>query len=210
MLNQSIGTNGTLHEEYEVELDTECFLLLGLLFCRDRYNRKAQVFYSLLKSGSIPFQSSAQLSMVMQHNGHDNFDELYCLDDTVENIIFKICVLSNSFVEYYALPLRPGRTEYRMLETAFAMRSNVYFKVFQTFIQHISVEPEKFFVQRGEFLDRMREYPLKHFLSPSTFRNMIALQMPQQATGIMRNKTKFNAGNRMDLCRLEIKSRPKL
>ena len=75
-----------------------------------------------------------------------------------------MCVLSNSFVEYHALPLRPGRTEYKMLETAFAMRNNVFFKVFQTFIQHITVEPEKFFVQRSEFLDRMREYPLKHFL----------------------------------------------
>ena len=89
-----MGTNGTLHENFEVELDTESFLLLGLLFCRDRYNRKAQVFYSLLKSGSIPFQSSAQLSTLMS-NAQDNFDELYCLDDTVENIIFKMCVLSS-------------------------------------------------------------------------------------------------------------------
>ena len=67
-------------------------------------------------------------------SGQDNFDELYCLDDTVENIIFKMCVLSSSFVEYHALPVRPGRTELRILETAFAMRSNVFFKVFQTFI----------------------------------------------------------------------------
>ena len=44
------------------------------------------------------------------------------------------------------------------------MRSNVYFKVFQTFIQHVTLQPEKFYVTRDEFIDRMGVYPLKHFL----------------------------------------------
>ena len=89
-----------------------------------------------------------------------------------------MCLISSSFIEYQALPARLGRTELKMLQTAFAMRSNVYFKVFQTFIQHVTLQPEKFYVTRDEFIDRMGVYPLKHFLQPQTLRRMIPLQMP--------------------------------
>ena len=89
-----------------------------------------------------------------------------------------MCLISSSFIEYQALPARLGRTELKMLQTAFAMRSNVYFKVFQTFIQHVTLQPEKFYVTRDEFIDRMGVYPLKHFLQPQTLRRMISLQMP--------------------------------
>ena len=34
----SNGTNNTLFECVPIGLDTECFLLLGLLYCRDRDN----------------------------------------------------------------------------------------------------------------------------------------------------------------------------
>ena len=37
-------------EESDVEIDTECLLLLGILFCKDRFNSKAEVFYSIVKS----------------------------------------------------------------------------------------------------------------------------------------------------------------
>ena len=94
----------------------------------------------------------------------DVFEELYCVDDAIEKTIFKLSLLSSMFIEYFALPNRPGRTEVKMLQTAFAMRTNVLFKVFQTFIQHITKDPEKFFLTRTEFLDRMSEYPLSHFL----------------------------------------------
>ena len=56
------------------------------------------------------------------------------MDESVESIIFKICVLSNMFVEYHALPARPGKTEIKQLQMAFAMRTSVFFEVFQTFI----------------------------------------------------------------------------
>jgi len=55
----------------------------------------------------------------------------------------------------------------------------------------------------------MNEYPLRHFLQSSTFRNMIALQMPQQASGIMRSKNKF-IGNEKSLSHQESRSRPNL
>ena len=57
-------------------------------------------------------------------------DELSCMDESVESIIFKICVLSNMFVEYHALPARPGKTEIKQLQMAFAMRTSVFFEVF--------------------------------------------------------------------------------
>ena len=47
----STGSNNTLYEQAPALLDTECFLFLGLLFCKDRDNHKAKVFYSLLRSG---------------------------------------------------------------------------------------------------------------------------------------------------------------
>jgi len=132
VLNQSIDTNGSLHEQLELELDTECFMLMGLLFCRDRYSRKAQVFYSILKSDYT--QSCSSLPSPSMNNNSGLFEELYCLDDAVESTVFKMCVLSSMLVEFHALPSRPGRTEVKMLQTSFAMRNNVYFKVFQTFI----------------------------------------------------------------------------
>ena len=52
-LSQSVRTNSTVHNlEEDVELDTECFLLLGIMHCKDRFNRKSEIFYSILKSGS--------------------------------------------------------------------------------------------------------------------------------------------------------------
>ena len=42
-----------LFENVSVELDTECFLLLGLLYCKDRQRRKAQIFYSIIRGASL-------------------------------------------------------------------------------------------------------------------------------------------------------------
>lgn len=56
------------------------------------------------------------------------------MDEAVESIIFKLCVLSNMLVEYHALPVRMGKTEVKLLQMAFAMRTSVYFEVFQSFI----------------------------------------------------------------------------
>ena len=93
------------------------------------------MFYSILKSGSSPGGLvSSSLSATQHNEGDDEFEELYCIDDVVEKTIFKMSMLSSMFVEFYALPDRPGRTEVKMLQTAFSMRTNVYFKVFQTFI----------------------------------------------------------------------------
>ena len=56
------------------------------------------------------------------------------MDEAIESTIFKLCVLSSMFVEYHALPARPGKTEIKMLQMAFVLRSQVFFEVFQTFI----------------------------------------------------------------------------
>jgi hypothetical protein len=48
-MDASIGTNNTLFETIPIEIDTECLLLLGLLFCTDRHQQKSQIFYSLLR-----------------------------------------------------------------------------------------------------------------------------------------------------------------
>lgn len=37
-------------EESDIDIDSECLLLLGILFCKDRLNKKAEVFYSIVKS----------------------------------------------------------------------------------------------------------------------------------------------------------------
>ena len=126
-------------QDSDVLLDTECFLLLGLLYCRDRLNQKAQIFYSLLRSSSQTLVShSVSARDVCLHR----FEGLYCMDEAVESTIFKLCVLSSMFVAFHALPARAGKTEVKLLQTAFALRQNVYFKVFQTFIQHITKQPE--------------------------------------------------------------------
>ena len=127
----STGTNNTLFEAVPIEIDTECLLLLGLLFCRDRQNQKASIFYSLLRGASVPCKIHGK-----------NFEELNCMDEAVESITFKLCVLSSMFIEYHALPARAGKTEIKMLHLAFAMRTSVFLAVFHTFIQHVCIIPE--------------------------------------------------------------------
>lgn len=56
------------------------------------------------------------------------------MDSRIENTIFRLCILSSMFIEYHAMPARPGKTEIKMLHMAFAMRTSVFFDVFQTFI----------------------------------------------------------------------------
>ena len=60
----------------------------------------------------------------------ESFEELHCMDEAIENTVFKLCVLSSMFIEYHALPMRAGKSEFKMLQTAFAMRTSVFFKVF--------------------------------------------------------------------------------
>jgi len=59
-----------------------------------------------------------------------NFEELNCMDNGIESTIFRLCILSSMFVEYHALPIRPGKTEIKMLHMAFALRTSVFFDVF--------------------------------------------------------------------------------
>lgn len=110
------------------------------------------------------------------------------MDSGIESTIFRLCILSSMFVEYHALPTRPGKTEIKMLHMAFALRTSVFFDVFQTFIQHVWSAPEQFFVSRVDFIDRMSQYPLNHFLQTTTFRKMIQLRMPDSAAGIQKSK----------------------
>ena len=100
------------------------------------------------------------------------------MDSGIESTIFRICILSSMFVEYHALPTRPGKTEIKMLHMAFAMRTSVFFDVFNTFIQHVWKAEEQFFVTQADFVSRMNEYPLNRFLETETFRKMIEIRMP--------------------------------
>ena len=135
------------------------------------------------------------------------------MDEGIESTTFKMCIISSMFVEYHALPTRPGKTEIKMLQTAFAMRTSILFEVFQTFIQHVWTEQEKFFVRREEFVAKMSQYPLSHFLMTSTFRKMIELRMPDQAQSIIKKTQRVireagPSGSNVQL--LENKSRPNL
>lgn len=103
------------------------------------------------------------------------------MSEAIENITFKMCMLSSMFVEYHALPLKAGKTEIKLLQMAYTLRTGSFFEVFQTFIQHMWLEPEKFFVTRLEFVSKMSEYPLSHFMKPETFRKMISIRMPSTA-----------------------------
>jgi len=51
-LEASMNTNNTLFESIKIEIDTQSFLLLGLLFCRDRKQQKASIMYSILRGAS--------------------------------------------------------------------------------------------------------------------------------------------------------------
>ena len=51
--------------------------------------------------------------------------------------------------------------------------------------------PEKFYISRDEFVSKMSEYPLSHFLSTATFRKMIALRMPDRADAIVKQRKKI-------------------
>ena len=134
------------------------------------------------------------------------------MDPAIESTIFRMCILSSMFVEYHALPARAGKTEIKMLHMAFAMRTSVFFDVFQTFIQHVWTAPEQFFVARSEFVRKMSEYPLSHFLETTTFRKMIALRMPDSAAGIHKNRERVvkSVANVDNVGLLESKSRPNL
>ena len=52
------------------------------------------------------------------------------MDEAIESTIFKLCVLSSMLIESHALPARIGKSEVKMMQIAFAMRTNVYFEVF--------------------------------------------------------------------------------
>ena len=135
------------------------------------------------------------------------------MDEAIESTIFKLCILSSMFTEYHALPARPGKTEIKMLHMAFAMRTSVFFEVFQTFIQHVwSEAQEQFYVSRVEFVHKMSEYPLSHFLESNTFRKMIALRMPESAEGIVKSKKKVvqSVVDSHNMGLMESQSRPDL
>lgn len=134
------------------------------------------------------------------------------MDSGIESTIFRLCILSSMFVEYHALPTRPGKTEIKMLHLAFAIRTSVFFDVFQTFIQHVWKAPEKFFVSQSDFINQMSEYPLNRFLETSTFRKMIALRMPDSAACIVKNRDKMvqSVADSSNVYQLESRSRPDL
>lgn len=98
-LQMTIGASGTFFESSVVLIDTEAFMLLGLLYCHeDRPNLKASIFYSMLKSTVM--RTSAERQKSKLRNGSSDgpsagsFQELSCLDEQIECLIFRLCVLS--------------------------------------------------------------------------------------------------------------------
>lgn len=116
----SMGSNNTLFESVPILMDTECLLLLGLFYCQDRENLKAQIFFSLLRSNSP--QKASEL--------REDPDELNCMSEAIENTTFKMCVLSSLFVEYHALPPKAGKTEVKLLQMGYTLRTSAFFEVF--------------------------------------------------------------------------------
>ncbi len=80
-------------------------LLLGILYCPDRNNYKAQVFFSILKSVT----KSPVTDSVCSEN------DLYSMDEAIESTVFKMCTLASMLIEHHALPARPGKTEIKTL-----------------------------------------------------------------------------------------------
>ena len=116
-----------------------------------------------LHSGKISAASSSNQSSVAK-------DELSCMDEHIESVIFKMCILSQMFVEYHALPPKKGRNEVVLLQEAVRMRTTIFFEVYLTFVQKVWEQQEKFYVNRDEFISKMSVYPLKYFLKSSTIR----------------------------------------
>ena len=161
------------------KIDPECFLILGLLYCPDPQKVRASVFYSLLQS-----RENSKQSKNFSKNGHSGVvsaaassnqssvakDELSCMDEHIESVIFKMCILSQMFVEFHALPPKKGRNEVVLLQEAVRMRTTIFFEVYLTFVQKVWEQQEKFYVNRDEFINKMSVYPLKYFLKSSTIR----------------------------------------
>lgn len=123
-------------------------MLIGLLYCvEDRPHLKASIFYSMLKSTvprtrtersqknkGLKRSASGTVSGNSSSDSGSNFNELNCMDEQIENLIFRLCVLSQMFIEFCALPPKLGKTENTMMQMARQMRSTIYFEVFKTFI----------------------------------------------------------------------------
>lgn len=121
-------------------IDAECFMLLGLLFCPDPHKVRASIFYSLLQSRdtklSNAFKSSNKSASAALSSNYSNVtkEELNCMDEHIESVIFKLCIISQMFIEYHALPPKKGRTEISLLQEAIKMRTNIFFEVYLTFV----------------------------------------------------------------------------
>ena len=155
-------------------------MLLGLLFCPDPTKVKARVFYSLLYSKdqtprSAPASNANKRSSrcISSTNSVAVKDELSCMDDHIEYVIFKLCIISQMFIEFYALPTKKGRNEIMLLHEAIKMRNTIFFEVYLTFVQQIWEQQEKFYVGREEFISKMQEHPMKFFLKAATIRQVI-------------------------------------
>jgi len=91
-------------------------MLLGLFYCEDRYNQKAEIFFSLLLSAysqSVLGKSLKQRNFMCSQSC--DVDQIYCVDEAVEGILFKMSVLASLFIDYWALPQRAGKTEQKMM-----------------------------------------------------------------------------------------------
>lgn len=71
------------------------------------------------------------------------------------------------------------------------------------------LEPEKFFVTRREFVHKMSEYPLNHFMRPETFRKMISIRMPSQSSRVQK-KFLQTIEESKDFQTLKAKTKPNL
>ena len=63
------------------------------------------------------------------------------MDGHIENIMYKQCVMSSLFIEYHALPVKAGKSEFAMLQMAIQFRTGLYYEIYQEFINKLWKTP---------------------------------------------------------------------
>ena len=98
-------------------------------------------------------------------------------DAHIENIMYKQCVLSSLFIEYHALPIKAGKSEFTMLQMAIQFRSGLYYEIYQEFKNNIWSQPGQNLLSCQEFVLRMQMQPMMMFIDPGAIRQLINVNM---------------------------------
>ena len=112
------------------------------------------------------------------------------MDGHIENIMYKQCVMSSLFIEYHALPVKAGKSEFAMLQMAIQFRTGLYYEIYQEFINKLWKTPNQFLLPQQEFVIRMQMQQMPMFVDPGALRQLINVNMNKRPV----SKKGFNAG----------------